>query len=56
VAPPEREGKVIDLMEALRASLQRTETAREQVGRLGPRKAPKRVEAPAKTSRRKRNA
>jgi DNA end-binding protein Ku len=56
VAPPEREGKVIDLMEALRASLQRTETAREQVGRLGPRKAPKRVEAPAKASRRKRNA
>ncbi|HYX74660.1 MAG TPA: Ku protein [Steroidobacteraceae bacterium] len=56
VAPPEREGKVIDLMEALRASLQRTETAREQVSRLGPRKAPKRAEAPARASRRKRNA
>ena len=56
VAPPEREGKVIDLMEALRASLQRTEAAREQVGRLGPRRAPKRAEEPAKAQRRKRNA
>ncbi len=53
---PEREGKVIDLMEALRASLQRTESAREQVGRLGPRKAPRRAEEPARASRRKRNA
>jgi DNA end-binding protein Ku len=53
---PEREGKVIDLMEALRASLQRGESAREQVSRLGPRKAPKRVEEPVRTSRRKRNA
>ena len=57
--PPEGEGKVIDLMEALRASLQRGETAREQVGRLGPRRAPKRVEEAARPSRRragKRNA
>ena len=57
--PPEGEGKVIDLMEALRASLQRSETARPQVGRLGPRKAPKRVEEAARPSRRragKRNA
>ena len=54
--PPEGEGKVIDLMEALRASLQRGETARDQVGRLGPRKAPKRVEEPARVTRRKRNA
>jgi DNA end-binding protein Ku len=54
--PPEGEGKVIDLMEALRASLERSETARAQVGRLGPRKAPKRVEEPARVSRRKRNA
>ena len=57
--PPEGEGKVIDLMEALRASLQRGETARDQVGRLGPRKAPKRVEEAARPSRRragKRNA
>jgi len=57
--PPEGEGKVIDLMEALRASLQRSETARPQVGRLGPRKEPKRVEEAARPSRRragKRNA
>jgi DNA end-binding protein Ku len=53
---PEGEGKVIDLMEALRASLQKSETARAQVNRLGPRKAPKRVEeavkAPRKASKR----
>jgi DNA end-binding protein Ku len=54
--PPEGEGKVIDLMEALRASLERSESARPQVGRLGPRKAPKRIEEPARVSRRKRNA
>jgi DNA end-binding protein Ku len=54
--PPEGEGKVIDLMEALRASLERSESARAQVGRLGPRKAPKRVEEPARVPRRKRNA
>jgi DNA end-binding protein Ku len=55
---PEGEGKVIDLMEALRASLQKTESARAQVNRLGPRKAPKRVEEPAKLPRKagKRNA
>ena len=44
-------GKVIDLMEALRASLQKTEAARETATQLGPRKAPKRVEQPAKTAR-----
>jgi len=56
-APP-GEGKVIDLMEALRASLEKTESARAQVNRLGPRKAPKRVEEPAKITRKagKRNA
>jgi DNA end-binding protein Ku len=56
-APP-GEGKVIDLMEALRASLHKTEKAREQMNRLGPRKAPKRVEEPAKPTRKagKRNA
>jgi DNA end-binding protein Ku len=54
--PAEGEGKVIDLMDALRASLERSESARAQVGRLGPRKAPKRVEEPARVSRRKRNA
>ena len=55
---PAGEGKVIDLMEALRASLEKTESARAQVNRLGPRKAPKRVEEPAKISRKagKRNA
>ena len=54
--PAEGEGKVIDLMDALRASLERSESARAQVGRLGPRKAPKRVEEPARVTRRKRNA
>ena len=54
---PEREGKVIDLMEALRASLQRTESERAPAaGRLGPRKAPRRVEQPQRATRRKRNA
>src|SRR5437773_3605184 len=37
---PQGEGKVIDLMEALRASLTKSESARSQVTRLGPRKAP----------------
>jgi len=56
--PAVGDGKVIDLMEALRASLQRGESAREQVSRLGPRKAPKRVEEPVKVTRKagKRNA
>jgi len=56
--PPEGEGKVIDLMEALRASLERSESAKAQVGRLGPRKAAKRVEEPVKLTRKagKRNA
>ena len=51
VAPETGGGKVIDLMEALRASLQKTETARASASQLGPRKAPKRVEQPAKTAR-----
>jgi DNA end-binding protein Ku len=56
-APP-GEGKVIDLMEALRASLAKSESTKTQVSRLGPRKAPKRVEEPAKVARKasKRNA
>src|SRR6516165_2100933 len=56
--PPEGEGKVIDLMEALRASLERSESAKAQVSRLGPRKAAKRVEEPVKLTRKagKRNA
>jgi DNA end-binding protein Ku len=55
---PAGEGKVIDLMDALRASLEKTEKAHTQVSRLGPRKAPKRVEEPAKAARKasKRNA
>jgi DNA end-binding protein Ku len=44
---PAGESKVIDLMEALRASLEKTETARTSTSQLGPRKAPKRVEQPA---------
>jgi DNA end-binding protein Ku len=48
---PEAGAKVIDLMEALRASLEKTESARTSTAELGPRKAPKRVEQPAKTAR-----
>jgi DNA end-binding protein Ku len=44
-------GKVIDLMEALRASLEKSETARASAARLGPRKAPKRIEQAAKPAR-----
>ena len=57
VAPP-GDGKVIDLMEALRASLEKTESARAQVNRLGPRKGPRRAEEPARAARKasKRNA
>ena len=40
-------GKVIDLMDALRASLEKTEKAKATVSQLGPRKAAKRVEQPA---------
>jgi DNA end-binding protein Ku len=55
---PAGEGKVIDLMDALRASLEKSEKAHAQVSRLGPRKAPKRVEEPTKIARKasKRNA
>ena len=45
---PAGEGKVIDLMEALRASL---EKRGKEAGSLGPRKAPKRIEEPAKVAR-----
>lgn len=44
-------GKVIDLMDALRASLEKTEAARASAPRMEPRKGPKRVERPAKTAR-----
>jgi len=48
---PEGDGKVIDLMEALRASLEKSEKARAEAPGFGPRKAPKRVEEPAKVAR-----
>jgi len=50
-APDPAKGKVIDLMEALRASLDRTESARASASKLGPRKAPKRVEEAEKPAR-----
>lgn len=49
--PPPGEGKVIDLMEALRASLEKRGKTREPASELGPRKAPKRVDEPAKVAR-----
>jgi DNA end-binding protein Ku len=52
-APAESTGKVIDLMEALRASLEKTETARASASKLGPRKAAKRVEEPKVATARK---
>lgn len=48
---PEGGGKVIDLMEALRASLEKTEAAKVSTSKLGPRKAPKRAEQAAKPAR-----
>lgn len=51
---PEGGGKVIDLMEALRASLEKTEAAKASASKLGPRKAPKRVEQAAKPARKVR--
>jgi DNA end-binding protein Ku len=50
-AAPESGGKVIDLMAALRASLEKSESARASASKLGPRKAAKRVEGAAKTTR-----
>ena len=50
-APETGSGKVIDLMEALRASLEKGAPARSTAAPLGPRKAPKRVEQPAKPAR-----
>jgi len=51
--PAEREGKVIDLMEALRASLEKADAARASTAQLGTRKAPKRAEQTAKATTRK---
>ncbi|HEU4655800.1 MAG TPA: Ku protein [Steroidobacteraceae bacterium] len=44
-------GNIIDIMEALRASLKKTETAKTSVGKLGNRKPAKRIETPAKTAK-----
>jgi DNA end-binding protein Ku len=44
-------GKVIDLMDALRASLEKTEAARASTSKLGPRKSAKRVEEPKVAAR-----
>jgi len=41
---PQGGGKVIDLMDALRASLEKSQAARASKSELGPRRAPKRVE------------
>lgn len=49
--PAEGETKVIDLMEALRASLEKADAARASAARLGARKPPKRIEQPAKPTR-----
>jgi len=51
IAPEGGGGKVIDLMEALRASLEKTESAKASASQLGARKAPKRVEQPVKAAR-----
>ena len=51
IAPEGGGGKVIDLMEALRASLEKTESAKASTSQLGTRKGPKRVEQPVKTAR-----
>ncbi len=44
-------GKVIDIMEALRASLEKADAARASAAQLGPRMPPKRVEQSAKPTR-----
>ena len=51
--PTEGAGKVIDLMEALRASLEKADAAKASTAKLGPRMAPKRAEQqqPAKPAR-----
>ena len=50
-APVASTGKVIDLMDALRASLEKTEAARASTSKLGPRKSAKRVEEPKVAAR-----
>jgi DNA end-binding protein Ku len=48
---PAGDGKVIDLMEALRASLKRNTHAREETSQLGERKPPRRVQKKAAATR-----
>ena len=55
-APVESKGKVIDLMEALRASLEKTEAARASTSKLGARKSAKRVEEPKSGGEARRRA
>jgi DNA end-binding protein Ku len=50
--PPATQGKVIDLMDALRASLKRNASERGEVARLGERKPPRRAQKKAAASRR----
>jgi DNA end-binding protein Ku len=52
-APPAAEGKVIDLMEALRASLTRNKQERGEAAHLGERKPPKRAAKKAAAASRK---
>ncbi len=49
--PAEGGGKVIDLMEALRASLDKGDAARASASQLGSRRGPRRIEEPAKPAR-----
>ncbi|MET0497385.1 MAG: Ku protein [Steroidobacteraceae bacterium] len=51
VTEPATGNNIVDLMEALRASLQKTQVAKTSVTKLGARKPPKRVEQPAKVAR-----
>jgi len=51
VPRPEGGGQVIDLMEALRASLGKTTTARAEASQIGARKPPKKVAKKAATAR-----
>ena len=43
------EGKVVDIMQVLKASIEKNQKAKTSVTQLGARKGPKRVEQPTKT-------
>jgi DNA end-binding protein Ku len=51
VAPERGGAQVIDLMEALRASLTKSGSAKEETAKLGPRKGPRRAEPPPAPAR-----